>query len=33
MLAAKLHELYVLSAPEPAPAVPTPSRGIKDEGK
>lgn len=33
MLAAKLHEFYVLNAPEPAPAVQTPSRGIKDEGK
>ena len=33
MLAAKLHEFYVLNAPEPAPAVQTPSRGTKDEGK
>ena len=32
LLAAKLHELYVLNTPEPAPAVQAPGRVKKNEG-
>jgi len=33
MLAAKLHELYVLNMPEPAAAVPIPSPGDQGRGQ